>query len=326
MEISDELRTAIEEEISSVPLKTLADRVAELSDRYRAGRPSVRGKFVRSPQDVLAYVASRSPATYAAVFSALAQVKERLPSWHPVSLVDVGAGPGTAMWAATDLWPEISGITLVEADADMMALGRRLAERSPHESVQQANWIQEDLTEELDLPPQGLVVASYVMGEMPIHAQRTVVRRLWEMTEGTLVIVEPGTPTGFSHIRDLRAELVAMGGTMIAPCPHDRECPMGEGNWCHFSERVARSRAHRQLKGAELPYEDEKFSYVAASRTPGLAISGRVIRHPQVRKGHIRLEVCTPDGIVSQMVTRKDQEGFRRAHHLGWGSSVDPKG
>ena len=37
-------------------------------------------------------------------------------------------------------------------------------------------------------------------------------------------------------------------------------------DWCHFTQRLQRSRAHKQVKGAELPFEDEKFAYVALTR------------------------------------------------------------
>ena len=44
-------------------------------------------------------------------------------------------------------------------------------------------------------------------------------------------------------------------------------------DWCHFTQRLPRSRAHKQIKGAELPFEDEKFSYVALTRAPAARAS-----------------------------------------------------
>ncbi|NLN42060.1 MAG: rRNA methyltransferase, partial [Clostridiales bacterium] len=97
-------------------------------------------------------------------------------------------------------------------------------------------------------------------------------------------------------------------------------CPMADDNWCHFAQRISRSRLHRQVKAGELSFEDEKFSFVAVSREKGKVIEGRILRHPQVRKGHIIFEICSSDGISSRVITRKDKELYRYARSLNWGS------
>ena len=86
-----------------------------------------------------------------------------------------------------------------------------------------------------------------------------------------LLIVEPGTTAGWQRILDARAQLIADGAHILAPCPHALACPIAQPDWCHFSARVARSRVHRLAKEAEVPWEDEKFIYLAASRTPAVA-------------------------------------------------------
>ena len=70
---------------------------------------------------------------------------------------------------------------------------------------------------------------------------------------------------------------------------------------------------HRAAKVAALAYEDEKYSYVAMSRHPGLAIAARVIGHPRARHGHVDLDLCTPDGLRLEMVSRSDRDRYRRA-------------
>lgn len=95
-----------------------------------------------------------------------------------------------------------------------------------------------------------------------------------------MVLIEPGTPEGYLRIREARGQLIDAGMTVAAPCPHDGTCPIEVGqDWCHFSARVSRSSLHRQVKGGSLPYEDEKFSYVAATRFPVEA--GRLPDHAQ---------------------------------------------
>jgi ribosomal protein RSM22 (predicted rRNA methylase) len=337
MELPPELRTAIETEIVSLPSNRLSTLAADLSKRYRAGPLSPQGRLLRSREDIAAYAAFRLPATFAAVGAALTQVKEGLPGWRPRTLLDVGAGPGTGMWAAAAVWPDLERVTLLEREDGMIDLGKRLAAYSSLPSVREATWLKADITAAWEAPPHDLVIAAYVLGELPgepAHplippTTRLFIRTLWEHTSGVLVIVEPGTPAGFSRVRKARDQLLDAGAKSVAPCPHDRPCPMPDDDWCHFAQRVARARLHRQVKKGELGYEDEKFSFVAVFRMTGDATQrrapstqGRVIRHPQVRAGHIRLELCTPGGLTSTVITRKDREAFRIARGLRWGSAV----
>ncbi len=100
------------------------------------------------------------------------------------------------------------------------------------------------------------------------------------------MIVEPGTPDGYARMIEARDRLIAAGFHVAAPCPHSAACPIVPGtDWCHFSARVSRSSLHRQIKGGTLAYEDEKFSYVAATRRPVTPAPARVVRKPQIRKG-----------------------------------------
>ncbi len=319
MEIPPQLRSALDAELSTVPPKRLAAAVAALSERYRSGTPRSGDGYLHSQDDVAAYLAYRLPATFAAVHACLEQVRDRSPDWEPRSLLDAGAGPGTVMWAAAALWPGLSRATLLEKDDDMIAAGKRLAACSPAASVRDANWLLVDMAGQWETEPHDLVVMSYALGELPQDRVAGLLRKLWAATLGVLVVIEPGTMAGFTRAKQARRLLLKEGAHVIAPCPHDEICPL-EDDWCHFSQRVERSRTHRLAKAGELAYEDEKFSFVAVSRTPGLPIRGRVLRHPQFRPGHIRLEVCTLDGLVSTVVTRKDRDLYRKARHLRWGS------
>jgi hypothetical protein len=48
----------------------------------------------------LAYGATRLPACYAALQRVLSEVAARRPGWRPATVLDFGAGPATATWAA----------------------------------------------------------------------------------------------------------------------------------------------------------------------------------------------------------------------------------
>jgi ribosomal protein RSM22 (predicted rRNA methylase) len=138
-----------------------------------------------------------------------------------------------------------------------------------------------------------------------------------------LLIVEPGTPAGWQRILDARDLLLKQGAHLIAPCPHAQSCPLLAPDWCHFSRRVSRSRAHLQAKGAEVPWEDEKFSYLAVSRNSAALPAARIIASPRAGSGKIELKLCQSDGQArAVLVTKREGDRYKKARRLGWGDPL----
>ena len=69
------------------------------------GRGSARAASTRA--GVAAYLAYRAPATYAAAAAVFRQVRRSGRTGRRASLLDVGAGPGVAAWAAVERWPSL---------------------------------------------------------------------------------------------------------------------------------------------------------------------------------------------------------------------------
>jgi len=166
------------------------------------------------------------------------------------------------------------------------------------------------------------VVASYLIGELDPGALDGFVRDAWAKTSDTLVLVEPGTTAGYERTLAVRAAVIASGGSTVAPCPHDTSCPLTDGDWCHFATRLPRSRTHRIAKGAERGFEDEKFSYVVLCRSPQPRPLERVIRRPDLRPGHVVLNLCTPSGLEQRTVSRRQGDAYRRARKVHWGDAL----
>ena len=206
-------------------------------------------------------------------------------------------------------------MTLVEAEPEMVAAGRELA-------LPRARWIHGDLAAATG--PAELVLASYVLGELDDARVEGIAAQLWEQATDTVAFVEPGTPAGYRRILRARAAVIAADGSTVAPCPHDLPCPLPADDWCHFAIRLPRSKLHRRAKGAELGYEDEKFSYAVLSRTPVPKAAARIIRQPQIRSGHVHLVTSEPDGIHQRTVSRKQGDRFREARGAAWGDSLEP--
>ncbi|MBI2682200.1 MAG: rRNA methyltransferase [Acidobacteriales bacterium] len=323
MRLPDELRTAIEREIASIPAAELSRAAAEITEHYKRGDFSA--PVLRSAAHRAAYLAIRVPATYAACRKVLQRISEHLPAFAPQSLLDLGAGPGTAMWAAADLFPSLDAATLVERDADTVRIGQCLAMGSPNDAVRNAQWRTADLASSAAMGSADLVMLSYALGELKHSAIEPVLEKAWQETKQILVIVEPGTPSAFSRILEARQWLADQGAPLVAPCPHAKTCPMrGTQAWCHFSARLERTAAHRRLKDASLGYEDEKFSYLIFSRTPAQPAQARVVRHPRIHGGHVQLELCDTHGLSRITVGKSKKDAYRRARKAEWGDRWQP--
>jgi len=316
--LPDPLRAALD----AIP----GDRHAaiDLSSAYRAMRPS--SEAVARQSSAAAYVATRMPATYAALVTALSEVAARAPAFMPKSLLDAGAGPGTASWAAVSTFPDLARITMLDSNACLLDLAGTLASASPDASLSGAERILGSLRA---LPFAGrqfdLVIASYALTELADAAIVAAAEGLWKACDGVLVIVEPGRTRDYQRLMRVRDALFAAGATIVAPCPHRLACPLLEGDWCHFSVRLPRSRAHMQAKGGTLGYEDEKFSYLVVSRAAVAArpAAARLIRQPEVGKGEIALSVCGVDGLATRRVPRRDASAYKAAKKLDWGDGID---
>jgi ribosomal protein RSM22 (predicted rRNA methylase) len=325
MQLPPLLRQAVDRALSGVAVADLAAAAAALSRRYREECRDGR-LHVGSDREALAYLAARLPATYAAVRASFAAIAEACPDFTPRTALDIGAGPATALWAAVDCWPDLGDALLVEASPVFRACADKLAaeQLAAQARLPRVSWRIADVGREtIDCAPHDLVTLAYMLNELAPEVRPSVLERLWRATAGILVIVEPGTPAGWQSILAARRALIESGAHVIAPRPHAYACPLAPPDWCHFAQRVARSRLHRQAKGAEVPWEDEKFSYVAVSRTRLATVGARVIARPRKGDGHVALKLCRADGSVSdQLISRRVGALFRRARRADWGSSL----
>ncbi|KAF4333555.1 37S ribosomal Rsm22 [Fusarium beomiforme] len=145
-------------------------------------------------------------------------------------------------------------------------------------------------------------------------------------------------------------------GYVVAPCTNQGLCPMyqtpgksqGRKDFCHFSQRFVRPAFYRQMLGNSTRTQgDVEFSYVAIRR--GIAkersISGkeaanrafegyehsdekpdmhslpRSLMPPLKRKGHVTLDLCTPEGKLERWTVTKSQSklAYHDARKSRWG-------
>lgn len=300
----------------------LGAAAARLSAGYRANLSSRQA--VPDAAGVAAYAASRMPATYAAVTAALDRLAAARPDFAPETVLDLGAGPGTASWATVTLWPSVASITMAEASADFRALAADLAHAGPS-ALQRATIRAADITQPSGLPDGSfdLAIIAYALTELDLAGAERLVVDLLDRA-GRIVIVEPGTPRDHGRLMMVRQAALSAGAHILAPCPHAGPCPLPPDDWCHTSVRVERSRAHMRLKGGTVPFEDERYAYLvlesATSAVTGNESGGRILRPPHLSKHEIAFSLCRADGTVGEArVASRDKAAFKAAGKLGWG-------
>ncbi|OMP02870.1 Cytochrome c oxidase assembly protein CtaG/Cox11 [Corchorus olitorius] len=280
-------------EIKKVNLHLTADTLKELvEDPLKSMEQSKRWKIKSAYGDIgltyrddetAAYVASRMPAVYSACYRVLSEARVQLSG---------------GQWAVREVWPKsMEKVNIVEPSQSMQRAGRSLIQDLKNLPIIHSYTNLQGLAKDVRKSERehDLVIASYVLGEIPSLKDRiTIVRQLWNLTRDVLVLIEPGTPHGSNIISQMRSHLLWMekrkcrkakvnkeeskdlidlrsGVFIVAPCPHDGRCPLeNSGKYCHFVQRLQRTssqRAYKRSKGDPLRgFEDEKFSYVAFRR------------------------------------------------------------
>lgn len=318
------LQAAVEQELSSVNLSALKNAAEELTKRYKEPDQRTYLRFIDKDAHRKAYIAYRMPATFSVVNKVLAEMKTHLPETYFNSLLDLGSGPGTALFAALSIFREIELVTAIEEDSFLIALAKRLRDRCDLLKLYQIAWKENDISCQIQYDPHDLVIISYAIGEMKNdESEKNLISSAWSAASKALVLIEPGTPRGFECIRRARERLIRAGAKIAAPCPHENQCPMKDGNWCHFSARLERSSMHRKIKDGSLGYEDEKFSYVIATKEPlQTSLCSRILRHPKKHSGHIEFCLCSPEGLENKTISKRQGALYKKARKLEWGDQL----
>lgn len=301
MTFPEAIRQETERLCSSENIAALEQTARKISEGYRSDNAH---RTIGGEREILAYAAARMPATFGAVSRALKLSLECFGG-EIRSIADYGAGTGAGIIAAA-LLTECGELFAYEQEPNMLKLGKRFCENTDIP----VKWESCDITRNLPDRKTDLAICAYCLNELPEAARQKTLASLAESAD-KLLIVEPGTPASFAQMKKLRSALVELGFSIAAPCPHSGECPLPEDDWCHFSERVQRSALHKRLKGGDAPYEDEKFCFLAAEKSPS-PCSARVLRKPIIQAGRITLTLCTESGVETRIVTKSNPQ-FKKA-------------
>lgn len=281
---------------------------------------------LKTTNDVLAYAAMRIPATYAQIYSALADIQELVPSWQPKNLLDLGSGPGTGTWAAREVWPMIQESLSIDQHMDFLRLGQQIASDA---NLPPMHWEQHDLRKGFATDKTfDIAIIANVLNELsPANADKLIGQAL-NVCTGVLVIIEPGTPFGFS-ITQNAARKLAKAGHLLAPYIYNSFVP-SEAYYLHFPQRFIRPefqrRIRQHMRDASLmasDWEETKYAYTIISRLPAEREPwGRCVGPIEQQKGFVEVPVLTKEKIETIKVLKRHREQYTFAKDLAWGQLI----
>lgn len=305
MKIPNELEDNIEKQLKDIKLTELKEISKNLSNKYM-NEKRMGQSLLNKELEALAYSIIRMPATFCAINKVLEETIKRY-NINIETALDIGSGTGAGEWAIYDNCTNIKEILCIEREENMINLAKKLLE-----AYTDITWINQDIVKSKVNNKADLVIVSYIINELLEEAKEKVINDIFNTFNKVLIFVEPGTPEGFNNIRKIQQLALKNNLYVLAPCTAQSECKLPKEDWCHSVIRVERTKIHKFLKSAEVPYEDEKFSYIAISKQ-NLEVKGsRILRHPNISSGFIKTKLCTNGIIEEKTFTKKDKELFKK--------------
>lgn len=309
--LSHTLETVIFDHSPTLSLKTLKNHAEALHLKYATDPETAT---ITHKEDALAYALTRMPATTQVLIRCL----QEIPDFTTLSsILDIGAGTGSLLWALSQL-PQsslLTKLTLVERNPVMLGLAQDLSNSL---SLKSNPTFKHGSLETLNpIPTADLITLNYVCNEVPLSQLEKALPKLWESTHKHLLFIDPGTPENFKKMLRVRALLQDLGAHISAPCGHQAACPLAESEtWCHFGVRLSRSKTQKYLKNGEAPFENEKYVYLLVSKEPKESPYNRILSKQQKGKRGLALDLCTHSGRQTHLVPKNTK--------LSWGDRIPP--
>ena len=302
MILPSNIRQKIDEIIASNKQVNLKNVQKNLTEKYKT--KSGQGKsLIESKNDSLLYSISRMPATFSVINSLLNQLKNQGLLGDINSAFDVGSGTGAGYFALKEFDEKIK-VSLFERDIFMTEIFDMF---KTGEKVQKFDLVKDEISQKADL-----VLTSYVLSELSSEQRKSALKKLLDMTENYLLIIDTGTPKVWQEMMELKMLAKSLDANILAPCMCD-ECLLKD-DYCQFFARVERSSMHKMVKDATLSYEDEKYFYLLISKKEKLSLDkNRVIRRPVIKTNLVGLVLCSKNGVEKHDFSKKNKENFKLA-------------
>lgn len=261
--------------------RELQEDVRELSLAFTTERSDLPRDYFESPELQTAYLAYFVPLNFEKIYMILSSHagvwEKELDAAKTLHWVDLGCGPGTATLAALaalkNRYKKLDRLPLVRIDlVDTQTSALNLADNLVREFAETLGIeIETGLYTSM---PEGqtydLSLAANVLNELPAEEGpmgRETLLRLWDATQGVLLVLEPGHRVSSQRLVRFRERLIKADRphvSILGPCIHSERCPVHRTkHWCHFSEPVTDGRLiDLNLRIFKDPRGWLKFSYL----------------------------------------------------------------
>jgi SAM-dependent methyltransferase len=283
--------------------------------RGLTGDRNLAGERYFSEADFLkAYLLYYWPVSYVQVTMALEELRSRGELPRIRRILDIGAGPGPASFAAIDAAAEdaaaVANVTLVDWNAEALEAARRLAAIGALGSIA-LETIERDLEADprLEGGPYDLIVACHSVNELWKGSAAALDRRAALLSQacgllaegGIILVVEPSATVTSRPALALRDRLLAKaavdsgsegvsgseGGTLrcAGPCPGSYPCPIaaaGGERSCHSTWPWTPPPLVADLaRAAGLDRDSAKATWFALKQEPAASVAA-VIAAPRL--------------------------------------------
>lgn len=325
--------------------------IADLSMQFTSERGKRAQNYFNLKEYRSAYLLYFFLTNFAKITHCLQQMYDmgELPSEGKFSVLDLGAGPGTASIACAIFFsqhlPKVKlDIVAFEQNKgiaqDASALFLQLAEKKHSFKIFSERALPTQIDRLLKRKPFQLIIAANMLNEFSsVQQQHELTRFLCEKylaENASLLLLDPALQKSTRELMQLRDLLLNVSEDsrpqsanlkVLAPCLHQGPCPMlkwSKRDWCHFyveweCPKLIRDidhaigNKHDYLKMAYMILKKQKREDVDIARGN---ISWRVVSSPMNSKGKAELLLCGENERL-QRITHFDKDlAHRKVRHF----------